>query len=238
MYVTLSVKQGLCSAQWMGIHVTQEGERADDITELDRREKRRRAIITAARSLFLEKGYDAVSLNEIVRHSGGSLSTLYALFENKAGLLGAIVADNRFGGHLRIAALIAGGGPPRQLLRAIAENLHAKFMEAETVGMIRLVMGEALRDPSIARIVYDVAHRPTLDQLSHLFDHWNEHGIARIPDAMLAAEFFMSLVIHTAQTHALFGDPCQRPRPSIEASLDAATALFLNGYGIATENAA
>ena len=60
-----------------------------------RRERRRQAIIDAARDLFVERGYDAVSLSEIVKRSGGSLATLYALFDGKAGLLGAIVANKR-----------------------------------------------------------------------------------------------------------------------------------------------
>ena len=58
-----------------------------------RRDARRHAMLDAALELFLEKGYGAVSLNEVVRRSGGSLSTLYDLFGGKLGLLKACVAE-------------------------------------------------------------------------------------------------------------------------------------------------
>lgn len=206
--------------------------------EPGRRERRRRAIIAAARALFLEKGFDAVSLNEIVRRSGGSLATLYALFESKAGLLGAIVADNRFEAHKQIGAMIEAGGAPRPLLRAIATILNAKFMDKDAIGMSRLVMAESLRDPSIARIVYEVAHRPTLEQLALLFGRWADEGRGRIADPLLAAEFFAGLVLHGAQTRALFANPCRHAAAAIDDRLDQATDLFLAGYGIATEGPA
>ncbi|MGH6781340.1 MAG: TetR/AcrR family transcriptional regulator, partial [Sphingomonadaceae bacterium] len=103
---------------------------------MDRRERRRQAMMDAARELFVERGYDAVSLSEIVKRSGGSLATLYELFENKAGLLGAIVANKRFGTHEQIDALIARGGVPAVMIKEIAEILIENFSESEMLGLI------------------------------------------------------------------------------------------------------
>ncbi len=56
-----------------------------------RRDIRRQAIMEAAAELFLDKGYAATSLADVVRRSGGSLQTLYELFGSKDGLFKALI---------------------------------------------------------------------------------------------------------------------------------------------------
>lgn len=189
-------------------------------------------MIAAAQALFLERGYDAVSLGEIVRRSGGSLSTLYELFENKPGLLAAIVADHRFERLERLDAIIARDDPPAIMLDAIARTLHVEFLDPATIGLMRLVMGEMLRDPAIAQSIYQTVHLPSVARLTRLFARWAEAGRADIPDPELAAQFFLSLVVHRAQNRALYGEPDQTPLQPLEHCLHEATALFLRGYSI------
>ncbi|EMF9960905.1 TetR/AcrR family transcriptional regulator [Acinetobacter baumannii] len=66
--------------------------------------ERRLALLLSATELFLEKGYDAVSLDDIVNHAGGSKTSIYKYFGNKDGLLlqSAIIAVKCF---LKISAL-------------------------------------------------------------------------------------------------------------------------------------
>lgn len=194
-------------------------------------------MIAAARSLFLERGYEAVSLGEIVRHSGGSLSTLYELFENKLGLLGAMVADQRFEKLERIDAIIAADHSPAATLRAIAATLHAGFMDPPTIGLMRLVMAETLRDPGFGHALYKAAHVPAVERLTNLFALWAADGRATIPRPAIAAEFFLGLTVHWGQTRALFGESgaCGPLPASLDEMLNEAIALFLRGYGIALE---
>lgn len=63
--------------------------------------ERRLALLLSATELFLEKGYDAVSLDDIVNHAGGSKTSIYKYFGNKDGL-SAIIAVKCF---LKISAL-------------------------------------------------------------------------------------------------------------------------------------
>jgi AcrR family transcriptional regulator len=56
-----------------------------------RREERRKAVLVAAEALFLEQGFEKVSVNAIVRRSGGSLATFCDIFGNKHGLLRTVV---------------------------------------------------------------------------------------------------------------------------------------------------
>src|SRR4028119_806709 len=92
-----------------------------------KREARREAILTAAHELFLEKGYEATTLSDVVRRSGGSLATLYELFENKPGLLRALVTDKCGAMAQRIDDAVSAKRAPREALREIADFMFDKI---------------------------------------------------------------------------------------------------------------
>ena len=52
--------------------------------------ERRAALLQAANTLFLERGFNAVSLDDIVQVCGGSKAAIYQYFGSKKGLLGAL----------------------------------------------------------------------------------------------------------------------------------------------------
>ena len=53
--------------------------------------QRRERIVRLAAPLFLKKGYDNVSIDEIIGVVGGSKATIYAWFGGKEGLFEAVV---------------------------------------------------------------------------------------------------------------------------------------------------
>jgi TetR/AcrR family transcriptional repressor of mexJK operon len=201
-------------------------------SEPSRRERRRQAILTAARDLFIERGFDGVSLSEVVRQSGGSLSTLYELFDNKLGLLRAVVANDRFDGFGRIESIIAGDDEPPAVLRAIVAEIHAALLDPRKVGLMRVVMGESLRSPEFAQGVYADAHVPFVEQLARAFAAWDAAGKVRMPDPFVAAELFLGLILHGAQLGAMFGGPCAVVHHHREERITEAVRLFLVGYGV------
>ena len=56
-----------------------------------RAEIRRAAFLDAAQEVFLEQGFEAANMSEIVRRAGGSLATLYAQFGDKEGIFLAML---------------------------------------------------------------------------------------------------------------------------------------------------
>src|SRR3546814_7524913 len=59
----------------------------------ERKEERRRLLITAARSVFHEKGFAAATIDDIMARTGGSRGTLYGHFDGKPALFEEIVAE-------------------------------------------------------------------------------------------------------------------------------------------------
>lgn len=87
------------------------------------------SILEAAKSLFIEKGFECVTIEKIAQKAGVSIPTIYALFQSKIGVLKALID----------AAL-----PSDQFEALVEKSIHAKSPE------------ERLRfSAKIAREIYD-----------------------------------------------------------------------------------
>src|SRR5262249_12274311 len=60
------------------------------LTQAQRRESTRAALLEAGRKLFAARGYDAVAAEEIVTEAGVSRGALYHHFDGKSGLFEAV----------------------------------------------------------------------------------------------------------------------------------------------------
>lgn len=62
----------------------------------------RKAIITAARDCFSEKGYDQVTVRDIIRRTGLASGTFYNYFQDKQSIFSALLSDyiERLSKHL------------------------------------------------------------------------------------------------------------------------------------------
>lgn len=196
----------------------------------DRRLERRRAMIEAAESLFLELGYDATSLAAIVKRSGGSLATLYELFGSKQGLLRAIIElrdeQDRCPGYGENCA----ASRPSELLRRYAHRLYAHVTSPRAVALKRIVITEALRDPLFAKTLYEDMHLPSVRELAGILRQLDEQGKARIDDPMAAAGLFFAIVMSDAQLRMLVEGDASLLDP---AALDWRLAPFLSYFEIA-----
>src|SRR5436305_13204493 len=67
------------------------GATAAALRRLETVDQRRERIVRLAAPLFLKKGYDNVSIDEIIGVVGGSKATIYAWFGGKEGLFEAVV---------------------------------------------------------------------------------------------------------------------------------------------------
>src|SRR5919112_1174148 len=83
------------------------------------KEDLRRTILDAAAGLFVEHGYEALSMRQIAERIGYSATTIYRYYEDKDDLLFAIVQDGflRFGQQLAKAA--QSSDDPRERLPAL-----------------------------------------------------------------------------------------------------------------------
>ena len=116
---------------------TQRGEARDE-------RLRRRAA-----DLFLERGYDGVSIDELIRDVGGSKASVYHFYGDKNGLFTAVMDDMLQDPALPLSRLDLEGLSLAEGLRTFARTLMAILLQPRHLAFQRLVVAEAQRRPAI-----------------------------------------------------------------------------------------
>jgi len=197
--------------------------------EGSRAEKRHNAILDAALKLFLEMGYAAVSMDDIIRASGGSKATLYKQFGNKEGVLAAVV-DQLAKQMLKGIPLPDLSGPvPGEALRRFGLRLSSLAMSDLAIRQHRLAVSSASVYPQAARVWFEAGPNRVLKGLAEYLARETAAGRLRIKDPARAAHMFGGMVLFYHNMRLLIG----LPRPSqaeVKAIVNEAVEVFIQRY--------
>lgn len=118
----------------------------------------RRAVVDAARTLFLERGYVATTIEAISEHSDVPTATVYRLFSSKLGILKALLDTSIAGDDQPLAvqerpdvASLLAEPDPQKLLAGIAGVTTAINQRANDVYVV--LVGAAGSDPAAAELL-------------------------------------------------------------------------------------
>jgi AcrR family transcriptional regulator len=117
-------------------------------------ERYRERILEATTAVFLEKGFNGASTNEIARRAQTSKQTLYALFPTKADLFVGVMSahmEQIFSSHMYY---IESGKAPRRVLAELGCKVLNMFSAPEFLALHRIVVAEVYRFPDLARAVW------------------------------------------------------------------------------------
>ncbi len=132
---------------------TPEADRPE--TRRTRRGEARDAQLRArAATLFLERGFDGVTVDDVVRDVGGSKGTVYSFYGGKEGLFRAAMDDTIIDLTLPLERLKLNSSSLEQGLIEFAETLLAMLLQERHLAFQRLVIAEALRHPDVGRSWY------------------------------------------------------------------------------------
>lgn len=197
-----------------------------------RREKRREAILDAAREVFLQRGYGETSLNDIVSVSGGSLATLYDLFGGKAGLFTAMIeeeCENFFG---VLSSEDIDERPLREALGFVARQFFDGVTQQPKTSLLRLVVAEVQNFPEIGTNFYEAGPARGRKMVSAYLENQARRGLLRIDDPVRAADIFIALVLGEYQMKTLCGEDMDLTSKEIDAHLNYVLDAFLRIYGL------
>jgi len=194
-------------------------------------ESRRNAILCSALELFIEKGYAAVSIDEIIRKSGGSKSSVYEYFGTKEGLFREIVTV--VSKEIRNAVEIpeAKGLEPREVLTSIGMTICTRVLTYEAIGLFRLAVFSATRFPKISRMFYEAGPRNGQLALARYLKREVAAGRLKIKDPMRASEFFFGMLL--VRDHIAMPLGCSKPpsKAEIKRMVNDAVDVFMAAYG-------
>ena len=192
-----------------------------------KRETRRQAILAAAYDLFLEKGYEQTTLSDIVARSGGSLATLYELFESKPGLLRAMVEDRCSRISSGLDRAFCGQQPVEATLRELADHLFDEILEPRAVALMRVVIAQCAVQPDLGRLLYASGPAVGKVKVADYLRAESENGRLEVSRPEATAQLFFQLVVGHFHSQLLFG-AIEPPSESEKAEhLDFALACFM-----------
>jgi TetR/AcrR family transcriptional repressor of mexJK operon len=172
------------------------GPRADD----PRVVRSRAAVVDAARTLFLRKGYVGTTMEEIAALAGLTKRTVYNNYADKHALFTQIVAEviayaeefaRRLHDEFTVGITAANLGAR---LEDLGRRLALGIVRPEVIALRRLLIGEAREFPALATEYFDRAPGQVLEALASGFEHLGQVGLLRVANTRCAAAQFAYLV--------------------------------------------
>lgn len=195
---------------------------------------RRQAILTAARRLFVEKGFEKTTLSDIIAVAGGSRATLYEHFGDKEGLFRAIMEEDN-------AMILSGLAPaqadaqtnervtPEAGLTAFALHLVKALLNEETTATVRILIAEGDRVPDIAEAFFRIGPENAIGRLADYLKRLSDSGDLSIDDPAVAAQAFLGMVTGNLLVRRLILPQSAPAIPDLDRYVRQAVRLFLNG---------
>ena len=117
-------------------------------------EEKRRAILDAARPIFLREGWGGATLDRVAAESGISKMTVYRHFSNKTELFRALVESmcEAMRGEAESAPDTPGSLSPAARLRREAEFFTAALVRPDALALYRIIVADGWRFPALARV--------------------------------------------------------------------------------------
>jgi len=191
---------------------------------------KRENILRIATELFLEHGYNGTSTAQILRRVGGSKTTIYSHFGDKAGLFTAVVDDVlgeavAFSTKLDLSHMSVRDG-----LVEIADR-HLKIVLSERyIKLIRIVAAEAQRFPEIGKAFYEHGPGRSYSNFKAFLEQRVAAGELEIADTSRTTDMFFGTLLHREVLSRIYGVKKARLRDRAAV----ATAIvdeFLDHFG-------
>ena len=204
---------------------------------VDRSTLKRKLVVEAATRLFLDRGFEGTTMDDVATQAAVSKPTLYRYFEDKERLYAAIVLATTddvdrlvrdVADELTLATHVQDG------LHRLAGKLLGALMQPDLLRLRRLVIAQAEKFPDVGRNWFAQGFERVLDTLAGAFERYASQGELNISDSHLAANHFAGLLLWIPLNRAMFSGQTLYKPAELELYARAAVDAFLKGYGTAS----
>jgi AcrR family transcriptional regulator len=190
-------------------------------------DQRRERIVRMAAPLFLKKGYDNVSIDEIIGVVGGSKATIYAWFGGKEGLFEAVVKQKCR--DVTVAIAVDAKGSLEAQLTEIGQSFLAMVLSPPILEFHRLMVSIGRTFPEAGRLFFETGPVSAYSIVaSWIARHQNDGRIVQ-EDPYRLAVLFLDMLIGEHQLGWLTSVPRSARREKIDETVRIAVRVFLRG---------
>ncbi len=162
----------------------------------DQQEQRHEELLNVALDIFLEKGFEQATMEEIAVSVGMSKRTVYARYEDKPALFKAAVRRAIMRYTVPREALdVIDANQLENALNAIAHQRIVNLMKPVAIKLQRILSTQSYRFPELFKVAFDEGAGPTIDFLCDLFTHHAALGAITVAEPRRAATAFLSLAV-------------------------------------------
>ena len=195
--------------------------------------ERDQRLIEVATRLFLDRGFDATSLDAVAEAARVSKPTVYSRYGDKRGLFTAVLRREiaRWLAPLSAAAETQLGSSSdisvEQRLVEIGREMLNFTCGPDAMAFSRMMTSQAINFPDIAKLGKEEGWLKAVATTARFFDHLAAQGALDVDDTTIAAEVFLDVVVGHTHRMATFGTPMELK--AAEKRMRAAIKLFLAG---------
>ncbi|MGV7195077.1 TetR/AcrR family transcriptional regulator [Xanthomonas sp. NCPPB 1325] len=165
-------------------------------------------LIVVASERFLELGFDAVSVDDLIATVGGSRRNVYAHFGGKEGLFKAAMLHVAAEMAKPLDALVIEGRNPADVLPALGHRLVRTALSPHTLAVHRILTNEGKRFPDIAQAMLNASYLKIQDKVAKWIATQQGDAPGQFTDRLSAhvlAEQFMSMTASHVKLLAIVG---------------------------------
>ena len=190
-------------------------------------------ILDAARKVFLERGFEGASIDEIAEVARSGKPTIYGRFRDKRALFTEVVKRDILSRITEFKSEVPTGATIEERLRSAAITLLHWGLDSDRIGLMRLAVAEARRFPDLAstvsRTARDLSTELGVRLLGELAQSDELSSLPAFAPERLAttARLFLDLVAVPMLLRALFEVNLKVLDAEIDAHVARSVAFFL-----------
>ncbi|MCO6416538.1 TetR/AcrR family transcriptional regulator [Siccirubricoccus sp. KC 17139] len=190
-------------------------------------------LVEVAAALFLERGFEGTSMDALAERAGVSKQTVYARYRDKRELFEAVLRYRigrwlvPFSRHVTVKAVQPDAEAAEAMLLDLGREMLAFSSTPEALAMGRILSAQTVQFPDLGRLAYEEGWLKAAHAVAQMLTELARQGAIVVPDPLLTADLFLSLVLGRGSRLAVYiapADPVEQDR-----RLVAAVRLFLNG---------
>jgi TetR/AcrR family transcriptional regulator, mexJK operon transcriptional repressor len=200
---------------------------------LGRSDQKRHTILQSAEELFLTRGFNGTSMDEVADHAGVSKQTVYNQFANKAALFVEVVQSMTAQPAQRVQGEMREPKTLQQVAKELsghAERLLTIVMTPKLMQLRRLVIAEAERFPELGQALYNGGPGRAIAGLAVNLQRWADRDLLSIRDATVAATQFNWLVMGEPVNRAMFNVDYILSKGARNQHVEQAVRVFIAAY--------
>jgi len=190
-------------------------------------------ILAAARNIFVERGFEGASIDEIAEAARAGKPTIYARFGDKRALFTTVVTRDIVCRITQFKGEVPAGGTIEERLASLATATVQWTLDTDRMGLMRLAVAEASRFPDLASTVSRTARALSTEvaaqRLGEMIRFDQLGSLPAFAPERLAttARFFLDLVVVPFLLRALFEVNPETLQAEIGPHVARSVAFFL-----------